>query len=183
MTICFSREVANNLHKKGWGGRQMFLIFFKLFSTFFFMCFVEKKKKKSISISTTYSNLPQRWESHRKFLSVICYLDFCSMSLIYFGLICIFWKWIILTFIFQHSNHGLLPPQQAHTAPEQSCWAVKALRRVYTVIQYQVTHKWGLAHKQLSLTLLWGLTRMVGKEQTVETFYKPCLFFCSGFQS
>lgn len=165
MTFCFSREVANNLHKKGWGGRQMFLIFFKLFSTSFLCVFLGKKK--NISISIMYTTLPQRWESHRKFLSVICYLDFCSINLICFGLICIFWKLIILTFIFQHSNHGLLPCghyEQAHTAPEQSCWAVKTFLRVYTVIQDQFTHKWGLAHKWLPQTLLWGLTRMAGKQ-------------------
>lgn len=141
-------------------------------------------KKPNIYISIMYSNLPQRRESHRKFLSVICYLGFCSMSLIYFGLICIFWKWIILTFIFQHSNHGLLPcshQEQAHSAPEQSCWALKTLVRVYTVIQPQFTHKWGLAHKQLSLTLLWGLTRMAGKQADRRNpFTSPV---CSGFQS
>lgn len=137
-------------------------------------------KKKSISISIMYSNLPQTWESHRKFLSVICYLDFCSTNSIYFGLICILWKCIILTFVFQHSNHGLLPcglHEQAHTAPEQSCWAVKTLLSVYTVTQGQFTHKQGLAHKQLSLTLVRPHQNGRKNKQTVETILQILSWF------
>lgn len=44
----------------------MFLIFFKLFSTFFNVLLW----KKSIYIPIMYSNLPQRLESHWKFLAV-----------------------------------------------------------------------------------------------------------------
>lgn len=44
----------------------MFLIFFKLFSTFFYVLLQEKKNY----IPIKYSNLPQRLESHWKFLPV-----------------------------------------------------------------------------------------------------------------
>lgn len=60
MTICFSREVANNLHKKGWGGRQMFLIFFKLFFKLSFLCaFVKKKYFYNVQQPPTETRIPQ----------------------------------------------------------------------------------------------------------------------------
>lgn len=50
MATCLNMEVSNTLHKKGWGERQMFLIFFELFSTIFYVLLWKKRHLYSYNV-------------------------------------------------------------------------------------------------------------------------------------
>lgn len=169
--------------KKGEGEDRCFLFSLNCFQPSFLCAFVNKKK--SISISIMYSNLPQRRESHRKFLSVIRYLDFCSMNLIYFDAENL--HFLKMNYSDTHFSAlqswtaTLRPPWASSHSPRAELVGCEDTSQSSTVIQHQFIHKWGLAPKQLSLTLLWGLTRMVGKQaDSRNPFTSPV---CSGFQS
>lgn len=154
MAICLSREVSSNLHEKRWGGRQMFLIFFKLFSTFFYVLL----QKKSIYIPIMYSNLPQRLESQWKFLPVylLPIFQFHELDSLWINLHSLKMNYSDMHFSALQSWTATLhsPRANSHNPGAEQLGCKDTLLRWYPAVQNQFIHKWEEAHNKSSLTLL-----------------------------